>query len=357
MKEFDKPPVHDSFLNFDTMKQLGYSTYVRRDFFVWLLTSLFWVCSTVSLYAQAAYTPQSVPNVRLQDRYNHVSNPDDILSKVYVDNINHELNALEDKTGVQVAVVALTSVKDYAVKEFATRLFELWKIGEKGKDNGLLVLLVTDPEQREVTFETGYGIEGILPDATCYQIQQKQMIPFMKEGNYDVGMLRGIQTTVKYLNGDIKETESDSFLDGEDWFWLILFGSLAVGWFVFFVLIPFLFARIVEFFQNLYRKRHPKLCPECGQKTLAFQRDEVTKKPTAKSKGSGCSIYECTNCGHVEKEKYTIEKLKPISFMSGKSDRNRHKRGGSGSGGSFGGRSGGSWGGGSSGGGGASSRF
>ena len=339
------------------MKRLGYSFNVGGDFFVWLLTSFLLLCSTLSMRAQAEYSLETVPNVRLQDRYNHVTNPDAILSTAYVDSINQVLNALEDSIGAQVAVVALNKVKGYEVKEFATRLFELWKIGEKGKDNGLLILLVTDPSQREITFETGYGLEGMLPDATCYQIQQKQMLPFMKEENYDVGMLKGVQATTKYLYGDVKEAKSHSFLSGEDVFWLIILGGLIVGWLVFFVFIPVAFAYIVDFFQNLYRKKHPKICPKCGQKTLMFQRDEITKEPTATTKGSGCCIYECKNCGYVMKKRYTLDKQKPISFMSGKTGSNRHRRQGSSSGGSSSGSSGSSWGGGSSGGGGASSRF
>src|ERR1035437_1132104 len=59
------------------------------------------------------------------------------------------------------------------------------------KDNGLLVLFVLD--QRKVTFETGYGLEGVLPDAICKRIQYQSMTPEFKNGNYDAGFLAGIQ--------------------------------------------------------------------------------------------------------------------------------------------------------------------
>ena len=64
-------------------------------------------------------------------------------------------------------------------------------MGEKGKDNGLVVLLVT--EERCIQFATGYGLEGVLPDAVCKQIQVRYMNKYLGEGNWDAGMLAGIQ--------------------------------------------------------------------------------------------------------------------------------------------------------------------
>src|SRR5690606_559921 len=81
--------------------------------------------------------------------------------------------------------------------DFAQRLFRYWGIGRASNDNGLLILFIKD--QRTIRFHTGYGIEGALPDVTCRRIQQQFMVPYFKEGNYDTGMLRGIEATVSIL--------------------------------------------------------------------------------------------------------------------------------------------------------------
>lgn len=124
----------------------------------------------------ASYTVETVPNAHVSDRSNRVSNPDGIILPEDVATINQMLQLVEDSLSIEVAVVAIESIGDNDARMFATDLFKHWGIGKKGEDNGLLILLVTDPAQRAVVFETGYGIEGILPDAICYRLQQNYMI-------------------------------------------------------------------------------------------------------------------------------------------------------------------------------------
>lgn len=99
----------------------------------------------------------------------HVSNPDGIITPDDASRINQLLNVVEDSLGIEVAVVAVNSIGDQDARMFATDLFKHWGLGQKSKDNGLLIQLVTEPSQRSVVFETGYGIEGVLPDAICYR--------------------------------------------------------------------------------------------------------------------------------------------------------------------------------------------
>ena len=73
--------------------------------------------------------------------------------------------SLEKKTGIQAIVVMLPSIGDEDIFEFSQKLFRHWGIGEKKRNNGLLVVYVSD--QRTIRFHTGYGIEGSLPDAKC----------------------------------------------------------------------------------------------------------------------------------------------------------------------------------------------
>jgi uncharacterized protein len=99
---------------------------------------------------------------------------------------------------VEVAVVVLPSIGQLVPKDFAVALFQHWGIGKAGKDNGLLVLHILD--QRRIEIETGYGMEGILPDVKCFWITEGIAVPFFKassfaDGHYEVvrALIRGIE--------------------------------------------------------------------------------------------------------------------------------------------------------------------
>jgi len=139
------------------------------------------------------YTLETIPNPRKTTPYGYVSNPDGILKRETIEQINVLLDSLEKQTNAEVAVVVVGSIGNEDITTFSTALFnhENWKIGKAKQDNGLLILFVLD--QKKVKFETGYGLEGVLPDAICKRTQQQVMIPEFKNGNYDAGMLAGVQ--------------------------------------------------------------------------------------------------------------------------------------------------------------------
>jgi len=164
--------------------------------------------------AKAQYAVESVPNQKLITG-SYVSNPDHILDDSTVAGIDGLLRQLEDSTTVQISVVAVNSIGEADIFDFAQSLFNRWGIGQRGNDNGLLVLLVMD--QRTVRFHTGPGLEGALPDVLCKRIQREAMVPEFKNGNYNAGMLAGMQEVVKILTdaayGDelrVAETQSES---------------------------------------------------------------------------------------------------------------------------------------------------
>jgi uncharacterized protein len=149
------------------------------------------LCSLTSFVFAAEYTAQTIPNPKTANAHAFVSNPDGILKAETVQKINVYLDSLQAQTGAEVAVVAVNSIGENEIKSFATDLFKTWGIGKAKRDNGLLLLFVL--KQRKVTFETGYGLEGVLPDAICKRIQYQSMTPEFKNGNYDAGFLAGIQ--------------------------------------------------------------------------------------------------------------------------------------------------------------------
>lgn len=162
--------------------------------------------------AQSAYTVRSVPNPHTNDINNFVSNPDGILSTSTVSQINQLLNELETETNSEVALVVLNSIGSDDIKDFAVKLFAEWGIGKALSDNGLLVLFVLD--QRKITFEVGYGLEGILPDAICKRIQMEYMIPYFKDGDYDTGILMGI----RQISSVLKEEPFEDVKNSTNWY-------------------------------------------------------------------------------------------------------------------------------------------
>lgn len=155
----------------------------------------------------AQHTVDDIPIPRFADKTKYVSNPDGILSPEAVYRCDTTLLSLEKKTGIQVFVVAVGDIEGGDTFSFAMRLAEKYKVGEKERDNGLVILLST--VQRRVQFVTGYGLEGDLPDAICKRIQIKYMNPFFSDGNWDEGMIQGVTATAAVLDGTMQNLSED----------------------------------------------------------------------------------------------------------------------------------------------------
>ncbi len=170
---------------------------MRRDFKILFLLVAFFAIGLNALKAEA-WTVSTVPNTRLSDARVCTSDPDDLIDPTSQVEIDRLLYNAQQQLSAEVFVVALQSTGDVDLKSFATELFNNWGIGKKGKDNGLLILLVLD--QKKVTMETGYGLEGVLPDAICIRIIDNDMVPLMRDGQIGPGMLAGVQAVLKVLS-------------------------------------------------------------------------------------------------------------------------------------------------------------
>lgn len=96
---------------------------------------------------------------------------------------------LERKTGAQIVVVTIPSLEGQALEEYATELFRQWGIGDKEKNNGVLLLCAV--EDRQFRVEVGYGLEGDLPDGKTGRMQDNYIIPLLKEDKFDEGIKNG----------------------------------------------------------------------------------------------------------------------------------------------------------------------
>ena len=139
----------------------------------------------------------------------YVSNPDYIISSEDELAINKILTDLEINHSFQVAFVAVNSIGNNVIEDFAVDLFAEWGIGNTDTDNGLLVLFVQD--QRLIRFETGEGTSTILPDTKCYAIQQQYMIPYFKNFQYSTGLLMGAQAINDALEDKIIESTGEDY--------------------------------------------------------------------------------------------------------------------------------------------------
>lgn len=135
------------------------------------------------------FTVETIPDPK-QTGGGYVSDPTQVLNSVDIQALNGLIQTLEDSTTAQIAVVIVPSIGEDNPKEFTTRLFNHWGIGQAGKDNGLLVFSVLD--QRRTEFETGYGLEGVLPDVICYRVGMQELVPHFQEGNYGAGLIATI---------------------------------------------------------------------------------------------------------------------------------------------------------------------
>lgn len=114
----------------------------------------------------------------------------DALEKHIID-INKKLYST---TGAQVVVAVPNDLGNLDKNLYATKLFEEWEIGEKGKDNGVLILIV--PSEGEMWIEIGYGLEGAIPDSIAKRILEDHMIEFFRQDDYEKGILSGFNQIV-----------------------------------------------------------------------------------------------------------------------------------------------------------------
>jgi uncharacterized protein len=109
------------------------------------------------------------------------------------------LAAHERATGEQVVVVTLDSLQGFSIEDFGYQLGRYWGIGQRGKNNG--VLLIVAPKEHKVRIEVGYGLEGWLTDATSRTIIETDILPSFKRGDFNAGVLAGTTSILKVLGG------------------------------------------------------------------------------------------------------------------------------------------------------------
>lgn len=106
---------------------------------------------------------------------------------------------------VEPVVVIVDNLDGEDIDDYATELFELWKPGKKDKDNGVILLISRD--DRKFVIRTGYGVEGVLPDALCWTILNQTMKPYFQQGDYDGGVVAAATDLNRVLTDDEARAE------------------------------------------------------------------------------------------------------------------------------------------------------
>ena len=160
--------------------------------------------------------------------------------------LTQKLADIEAKTTDQIVVVTLKSLQGTSIEDFGVELARRWKIGQKDKNNGVLLIVV--PSERKVRIEVGYGLEGTLTDAISRLIIANGIVPRFRAGDFPGGIARGVDDIISVLTGDAEEwkrraaqrpdTVSSSPSTRSDSIWpMVIIVLIVVGVVVFMVIV------------------------------------------------------------------------------------------------------------------------
>ena len=136
-----------------------------------------------------------------------------VLSPGVEETLDRKLAAYEKGTTNQVVVVTLPSLQGLTIEEFGYQLGRAWGVGQKGKNNGALFIVV--PAERKVRIEVGYGLEGQLTDAMTSQITQSIILPAFRQNQMERGIVEGAEAIIAVLGGkSIDEVAGSGLSDG-----------------------------------------------------------------------------------------------------------------------------------------------
>lgn len=232
-----------------------------------------------------------VPNPRRQNVW--VTDMADMIDPALETRLNALLDAAHQELTIEIAVVTVDDVDAPTPKDFATSLFNHWGIGHRQTNNGLLLLMVRD--QRRLEMETGYGLEPVLTDGWLKAMQEGEMVPRFKRGEYGEGIFNGVSLSIDRVRANrdgviaTNDFYDGSSRDGEVPLWP--FGLVGGG-------------GIVTAAVARYKHRKDRTCKTCNKKMQMLpeeQDDEHLSAGQLMEENLGSvdwQYYYCDTCGH-----------------------------------------------------------
>jgi uncharacterized protein len=173
-----------------------------------LLLTLFSYSQYALLHGQAKFFDEDIVSPMSPPRL--VNDFGKMLTEESIQRLEAKLRVYNDTTSTQIAIVTVPTLGAYPVEEYGIRLARKWQIGQKGKDNGILILLAK--EERKVDIQTGYGVGQYISDIDANRIIRDLMIPNFKAGDYYTGLDLATDRMILLLSGGFV-AEKSSGLD------------------------------------------------------------------------------------------------------------------------------------------------
>jgi len=135
------------------------------------------------------FVPSTIYSVSVPERPSaYVMDLADVINDNVEVNLNRYLRELEEKTTSQMVVLSLKSLEGESIEDLSISIaHDKWRLGQKGKDNGVLMLIAI--QERKYRIEVGYGLEGVIPDSLAGSIGRQYLVPYFKKGDYSTGIL------------------------------------------------------------------------------------------------------------------------------------------------------------------------
>lgn len=130
-----------------------------------------------------------------------------VVSSAIASQLNQTLEDFERQTSEQIVVAVFPKMQsDSSIEDYSVRVARAWKPGQKNQNNGAVLFVFV--QDHKMYLQVGYGLEGVLPDALCKRIIDEQITPRFKAGDFDAGMLAGVQSIIAATKGEYKGTGS-----------------------------------------------------------------------------------------------------------------------------------------------------
>jgi uncharacterized protein len=315
----------------------------------------FIIILTLALAVGRSVFAQEVPY--LTGRINDYAN---VISERAKNELENLLRQHENQTTNQLAVLIVPTLGNGSLEDFAERVFQTWKLGQQGKDNGALLLVAIN--DRKMRIEVGYGLEPYITDAISNRIIQNEIAPFFRRGDYQGGIRSGLTAIVSRLEGEELDTAADSRSRQRG-----SRGGSGYGFLLFLMLVFSLIAGTIIFKKN--RRNAPRkskstglpmrklseedddqyldegqrleeklgsvdydvwisdepgdivtlpyknffskysACPKCGYRTYSKEHSRIVEKATYSREGKGERKYKCEFCKHTHLDYYRIPRL------------------------------------------------